>query len=658
MSVKLKALLAAAGSASGAPLNVEELFSTYLYTGNNSTQTITNDIDLDGEGGAVLFKSRTTTEDWHIYDNERGANNRIALNQSTGQYSGAATYGLTSFNSDGFSVGSTGAVNGNALKLASWTFRKAPRFFDVVTYTGDGTTNKTVNHNLKVQPGLILFKRTDTTGNWTIWHRSTPLGGYTQSYLRLNGDFPITSLGDYGNSLVPTSTFIRTPVHSNSSNTADSVNVSGASYVAYLFAHNDGDGEFGIDEDQDIIKCGSYTGDGQIDGPEITLGFEPQWLLIKRTDATGDWRIIDVMRGMAGVNSNYQTALKPNASEGEGGENVLIPTPTGWKINTNSGIYNAENGVYTYVAIRRGPMAIPESASEVFDIKLDKAAGLPGWVSSTGVVDMALRKYDYTLTGSKYLESRLQGSTAMSPESSAAESNSPKGWDYNTGYTYSTGTTAAADYAAWMWKRAPNFFDVVAYTGNGIAGRTVSHNLGVVPEMMWVKKRNQTSNWEVYLHSQGGTKRIYLDLSNAIETTSSAWNNTNATATEFTLGTSSQTNQNGGFFIAYLFASLDGISKVGSYAGDGTSGRVIDCGFSNGARFVLAKSYTHADNWWLFDSERGIVAGNDPRLWINDSAAEVTNADTIDSHPSGFIVNNTNGELNDTGRSYIFYAIA
>ena len=109
---------------------------------------------------------------------------------------------------------------------------------------------------------MIFFKRTDSTGNWIVYHANTPAGGYTQPYLRLNATFPTTSLGDYGNNLAPTSTVIRTPVHTNSGNTADSVNVNGATYVAYIFAHNNSDGEFGPDSDQDIIKCGNYTGDG------------------------------------------------------------------------------------------------------------------------------------------------------------------------------------------------------------------------------------------------------------------------------------------------------------------------------------------------------------------------------------------------------------
>ena len=71
-----------------------------------------------------------------------------------------------------------------------------------------------------------------------------------------------------------------------------------ASFVAYLFAHNDGDGEFGPDGDADIIKCGSYTGNGSANGPEIDLGFEPQWVLIKAQQSTGNWFMFDTMRGM------------------------------------------------------------------------------------------------------------------------------------------------------------------------------------------------------------------------------------------------------------------------------------------------------------------------------------------------------------------------
>ena len=129
---------------------------------------------------------------------------------------------------------------------------------------------------------------------------------------------------------------------------------------------------------------------------------------------------------------------------------------------------------------------------------------------------------------------------------------------------------------SWMWKRAPGFFDRVAYTGNGTAGRTVSHNLGVAPEMMWVKKRNSSTNssWIVY-HSgntapnttNAASNFLVLNSTQASLASLAHFNQTMPSSTEFTLGTSTITNNSGDTFIAYLFASLPGISKVGSYTG-------------------------------------------------------------------------------------------
>ena len=133
----------------------------------------------------------------------------------------------------------------------------------------------------------------------------------------------------------------------------------------------------------------------------------------------------------------------------------------------------------------------------------------------------------------------------------------------------------------------------------------------------------------------------------------------------FTVGDASRVNEPDREYIAYLFASLNGISKVGSYTGDATTGRVIDCGFSNGARFVLIKRYDlnapTAANWSVFDSERGIVSGNDSQLFLNEDDPEDTGHDLVDTTPSGFIVNHDNTafsyqEVNADNRSYIYFA--
>ena len=123
-------------------------------------------------------------------------------------------------------------------------------------------------------------------------------------------------------------------------------------------------------------------------------------------------------------------------------------------------------------------------------------------------------------------------------------------------------------------------------------------------------------------------------------------------------GSSPQSNASGSNYIAYLFATLAGVSKVGSYTGTG-SDLNVDCGFSAGARFILIKRTDSTGDWYVWDSVRGIVAGNDPYFLLNSSAAQVTNTDYIDPLSSGFTVTSSApAALNASGGTYIFLAIA
>jgi hypothetical protein len=227
-----------AGSAQGFGLSlgsaeavyIEDVFSTYLYTGNGSTQTITNDIDLDGEGGLTWIKSRSAATDHQLFDTERGATKELISNSTAAEATDADT--LTAFNSDGFDLGADSNTNTNAATYASWTFRKQPKFFDIVTYTGDGNSNRAVNHDLGSIPGCILLKRTDSATSWFVYHRST--GGTTQdNILQLNTtDALATSAGYWG-----TTAFTDTQFRVSS---FGGFNASGGTYVAYLFAHDAG----------------------------------------------------------------------------------------------------------------------------------------------------------------------------------------------------------------------------------------------------------------------------------------------------------------------------------------------------------------------------------------------------------------------------------
>jgi hypothetical protein len=126
----------------------------------------------------------------------------------------------------------------------------------------------------------------------------------------------------------------------------------------------------------------------------------------------------------------------------------------------------------------------------------------------------------------------------------------------------------------------------------------------------------------------------------------------------FSLGTAGDVNTSSATYVAYLFATCPGVSKVGGYTGTGAT-QTIDCGFTGGARFVLIKRTDDVDNWYYWDSARGIVAGNDPYLQLNLASAEVTGTDWVDTATTGFELSSTApAAINASGGTYIFLAIA
>jgi len=657
MATKKKLLQAAAGSAGSAGLDVEDVFSTYLYEGASAAQTITNGVDLAGEGGMVWGKQRTGTGYHWIFDTERGHSKWLYPNDTMGEQSGAG--GISSFNSDGFDLqGTSTFFNGSGQDYASWTFRKAPKFFDVVTYTGDGVAGRTVSHNLGSAPGCIIIKRTDSTSAWTVYHRGMDSTAPEDYAMYLNATGARTDSTVFWNDTAPTSTDFT--VSNNNLN-----NGNGATYVAYLFAHNDGDGEFGPDGDADIIKCGSYVGDDQDDGPEIDLGFEPQWLLVKNASSARNWVLVDNMRGI--VTGGTDANLYPNTTSAEDPANGIRLTPTGFKCDSGGDNFNGNGHTMIYMAIRRGQLAVPEDATDVFAIDTRTAvssiSGTEPSFSAGFPPDMALWRTVDT-TANNLLTSRLTQSKLMYTNLDNAETSSTNGayyFDKENGW-FSL-TSSDSDSYSWMWRRAPGFFDVLCYTGTG-ANRTIQHNLNASPDMIWLKSRETVSSsndWIVYssAFSNPTDTNITLNSSGGQNTGSGAilWNSTAPTDSTFSLGTYNGLNQSGKEYIAYLFSTLAGVSKIGSYAGS-NSDQTIDCGFTAGARFVLIKNISRNSDWIVLDSVRGIVSGTDPFLRLNDNTSQNSAADYIDPDNSGFIVTGANSPTNQSGDNYIFYAIA
>jgi len=647
------------------PAYIEDTFATYLYTGNGSTQTITNGIDLSGKGGLVWIKKRSSATGGSnlLLDTLRGGNKWISSNSTNGE----STSSQVTFGSSGFDA--VGPVD-NAATYASWTFRKQAKFFDVVTYTGDGASNRGIPHNLGSTPGFILVKATSTTGDWYALHRVGNSGSWGVGTLNSTGTFSAPSPSFWGNGTTftaPTSTTFTV-----SADGGNLTNGSGVSFVAYLFAHDAGG--FGAAGTDNVISCGSYTGNGSATGPTINLGWEPQWLLVKPSTVVDNWNIIDNMRGATVSGSSLLYANAANA-EGAIAANIAI-NATGFQPNTTNSGVNGNGQTYIYIAIRRGPMKTPTSGTSVFspqiytEIITNPTTLTTGWPTDLHLISRR------TGTTTFYVADRLRGSVLgnenfLETPSTVAEtdySSSPPLFTSNTGIVITNlfNNTSGQTDISYQFRRAPGFFDVVCYTGTG-ANMTIAHNLKAAPELIIIKKRSAAGDyWPAYICGASTFTSMYLNSTQV--TGGNAGVNLSyggghalssaPTSSNFYLENDAAQTTNAATFVTYLFATLAGVSKVGSYQGNGTS-KTIDCGFTAGARFVLIKRTDSTGDWYVWDTARGIVSGNDPHLSLNTTAAEVTTDDTIDPDNSGFIVNQvaaTNVNVNNA--SYIFLAVS
>jgi len=598
-----------------------------------------------GKGGMVWTKSRSNAINNIVVDSVRGGTNAL-ITDLTAANSADTGYHISNFNSNGYSLQGAGSGdNYNGYKYVSWTFRKQPKFFDVVTYTGNGSSARDIAHSLGSTPGCVMVKCTSSTGPWIVWHRSMGGNNYIQ-YLN-NTDPRVNGGAPFWNNTAPTSTVFTV------GNDSD-INRSGYTYVAYLFAHEAGG--FGLTGTDNVISCGSVVADGR----EVTLGWEPQWILFKSINSTDVWRVTDNMRGMT---TNLNTAganpwLYPNGSDAEvTGGYGLAPTATGFKTSTDWSGYT-----YIYIAIRRGPMKVPTDGTAVFQPSF-ATSGNPEYKSSTvkSGFDMAIGMYrpgysDATMSY-PYIASRLTGAgKVLQTTNTRAEYNysSAANFAHNTGWFDSTfGNDTNRE--SLMFKRAPSFFDVVCSAGTSSSNEARTHNLKVIPELIIVKDRTSgAANWTVYVSSLGQSKYLNINNTNAAQTSSGVWGTTANTATTFycndTANWCASTGNNGVF---YLFATCAGVSKVGSFTNTGTTLN-IDCGFTSGARFLLFKRTNTTGGWFVYDTTRGINTGTDPGIALNSASAEYQITDDIDTYASGFTFNGANWDSAD----YIYLAIA
>ena len=306
-------------------------FDTKLYTGNGGTQAISG---LGFSPDLVWIKGRSVAYNHQLQDTVRGAGKELQSDLTGAETS----YGLVSaFNSDGFTVFTNGtylASNNNGTTYVAWCWdESATPGFDIVTYTGDGNTGRTVSHNLGVKPSMVMVKlRAGGTEGWPVWHKSLSSESY---FLRLN-----ETSSTYTTFTNRWTAFSSTTITlGNNSET----NGNASTYVAYLWSEVAG-----------FSKFGSYTGNGSADGPFVHCGFRPRWILFKNSNVSGQyWDIYDTTR------DTYNAAglrLFPNASDTESDARPEYDIlSNGFKVRDSTTSANGSGNTIIFAAFAESP---------------------------------------------------------------------------------------------------------------------------------------------------------------------------------------------------------------------------------------------------------------------------------------------------------------
>ena len=326
-----------------------DYFNTKLYTGNGTARSITG---VGFQPDWSWFKSRGDTNSHALYDAVRGVTKAISSN-STGAEA-TESQGLTSFDSDGFSIGSQTAVNASGHGIASWNWKangagssntdgsiattvsvNTTAGFSIGTCSGLATNNDTLGHGLGAVPKMIMVKNTQSSGNWFVYHHKLPTGSVGQgSYLNLNEAYSYSD-GSIWNNTAPTSSVFTMKGGDFAT---------GESLVFYAFAEKTG-----------YSKFGSFVGNGNDDGTFVYTGFKPSFILLKNTSISASWLINDNKR--PGYNANSQT-LVPNNNDAENtGTDRTDFLSNGFKLRVGaSTAWNGSGNTIIYMAFAEAPL--------------------------------------------------------------------------------------------------------------------------------------------------------------------------------------------------------------------------------------------------------------------------------------------------------------
>jgi len=646
---------------------------------------VTTDIGYTGlrfQPDLVWVKAREASASHALFDSVRGVNN-ILGSESTNGESDLSPYGLTSFDTNGFSVSDIAsggnAVNGSAggtysgsgAGYVAWCWKgggsatditssstgvsaasrsaNAASGFSIVTYTVNSTSSVVIPHGLNSTPSVALVKRTDSNSDWFFYN--TVASGAGRGFLNNSNAFD--------NSGVPT--FDSTNLTFNAQDPFSS----GSSAVIYFFADVAG-----------YQKIGSYTGTGA-SGNNIVTGFEPAFVMWKaaiRPSGGGSWYMYDNKRTTSNPQGQYLQANEP-LQELDGTSVFSMDfNSNGFTINATNNEINQSGSTYIFLAIAADARPAPVLANSF-------SPTLYTGNNTTNVINTVGFKPDLTWVKTRndsknhVLVDSVRGvSSLLEADTTAAAATGTDFTSFDTnGFTLAATNAvymnpSGTNMVSWNWKAAgiptintegsttsltnanpASGFSIVKWVGTRPSSDTIGHGLGLTPKMIIIKNLSISSDWTVYAESEGATKHGILDTTTAWVSNNGAFNNTTPTSNVFTVGGDAFTNGLGNNIIAYCFADITGYQKIGSYTGNASS-NPISVGFE--PRFVMAKPSSATGSWLIMDSARGA----NEQLYPNLPSAEYS--DTGNSFSSTGFTMKSNGNWNASGVTYIYLAIA
>ena len=665
-------------------------YVAYLFAGGESTAATARSVDFDGSDDQLNIPD---SADWDLGNGDFTLETWIKSTQTTSGYFTALGQWQDSGNNRSWMIRYASQDIGTG-----WSFFYSTNGSNYTTTMGSDISDGQWHHiavtrtggNLRTFTDGILNTTRSTSDTFYAGAGTFTIGGQSGNYF----DGQLSNVRLVKGTALYTSSF-RSPTEpltnvtntkllccNNSSVTGSTVTPGTITASSSPTASTDSPFDdpagfvFGESGSESVITCGSYVGSGSA-GLEVNLGWEPSWIMVKSATSNENWEMYDSMRGLA-VGGDAERLKANTTSSEDTNSNWFALTPNGFIVNSTSGSANSNGQTYIYLAIRRpdGYVGKPvELGTGVFAMDTGNSSANGPAFDSNFAVDFTFSKEPastgYWITTARLIDKWLR----LNDTTTEASLSSYERYDLSKGVHQQYNSSNQA----FMFKRHAGF-DVVTYTGTGDnsnsgpnnSSQDVAHNLGKPPEMIWVKCRSIGYNWYVYHKGQnGGTNphNYYLQLNSGdpeqesvAPYTNAMWNNTAPTSTHFSLGPSNDINDSTEDYIAMLFASVDGISKVGYYNGTGSSGHSITTGFQ--PRMIIIKpAYrpdTYGGAWHMFDTVRGINSGNEYplRLNTNESQTASNHLDYIDLDSDGFTIQSTHQNYNYSGARYIYYAHA